>query len=116
MLNQDKKYVDILLTDIQLHSNKMERSSSFSKLVSKAVKNNALGRMYLRGISLTKDGKIILPLFPNSEIQKIKEKYEKEGKIVRFFIHKSGLFMGLGKDTLEYLAAQKKMMLDKTSS
>lgn len=108
MENQNQKYIDIVLTDIQLHTNKMERSAPLSKLVSKTVRNNTPERMYVRGISYTKDGKITLPLFPGSEIQKIKDKYEKEGRVVRFFIYKSGLIMFPGKDTLEYIASKKK--------
>lgn len=116
METQDQNYVGIILTDIQLHTNKMERSAPFSKLVSKSVKNNKPGRMYTRGISCAKDGKITLPLFPNSEIQKIIDKYAKLGKKVKFFIRKSGLPILPGKDTLEFLEARKKRAFDKAGN
>ena len=107
------KYVDIILTDIQLHVAKPRKPSPLSKAIGKSLKNNKPGRFYKRDFSVTKDGTIQLPIFENSEIMKIKEKYEKEGKIVRFFMPKSGLDIYAGKDTIEHIEAKEKRMVDK---
>lgn len=104
----DQKIIDIVITDIQLHVVKPRKPASADRAIGKSIKNKKAGRFYKRDISVTKNGKIELPIIESSEMIKIREKYKKEGKTVRFFIPKEGLNVYAGKDTLEHMEAKER--------
>ncbi len=113
MVEKNKKYVDIILTDIKFHIAKPRKPLSPERAITKSLRNKKPGRIIKRNIPVTKDGIIQLPILENNEIKEIKEKYEKEGKTVRFFMPKKGLDMFIDKNTSEYIKARKKKLTKK---
>lgn len=102
------KFIDVILTDIQLHVTKPVNPNPPSRAISKAIRNDKPGRYFMNGLTLEKDGSFSLPLIPNIEIAKLMGRAMAEGKQFRLFIPKGGLMVYPGKDTMEYIEAHKK--------
>lgn len=102
-------YHDIILTDITLHTNVARDPQPWYKKVLNAFRKNRPGRFFVNN-AITKNpqtGNPIVSIPWTIELQKEKEKAELEGKIFRVFMHKSGLPIYAGKDTIEKVAEMK---------
>ena len=107
--NQNK-YLDIYLTDIQVHVQKMSNPAPLLKAVEKTVKTGKpAGRAYgkITGAN-EKDHTMnfVLP-FDDKTQARIKEA-QRQGKQIRIWTPKAGLFVFAGKDTVEKIEADKR--------
>ena len=105
------KYHDIVLTNIQLHTIQPRKPRSFLRTIFKSLRSGKPGRVYSRDISIGKNGeaRLAIPL-PPDEMMKIEEA-RKAGKIIRFFIPKTGLPVFYGKDLIDRIEADKRRAL-----
>lgn len=108
IIQENGKFVDIILTDIQLHVEKARKPASPSRAMEKAIRNGEPGRFYSNNLTMDTDGKPVIPIFENSEIAKFIEKAKSERKIVRIFMPKDGLPITSGQDTKEFIEMHKK--------
>lgn len=111
----EPKIVNILLTDIQLHVIKHRKPVSPARAIEKSLRNGRPGRFYCKGIAPapaeTSAFEFSIPL--TEDMQKLKEKYEREGKTVHFLMPKEGIKLFLGKDSIDFIKAQKKKRVDR---
>ncbi|MBP7060696.1 MAG: hypothetical protein KBA91_01810 [Candidatus Moranbacteria bacterium] len=111
----DQKIVDIVLTDIQLHIVKPRKPISPARAIEKSLRNGKSGRFYSKSVTPTPNEpgvfRFSVPL--SKDMLNLKEKLEKEGKEVRFVLPPGGLNIYAGKDTIEFIEAQKKKRVDK---
>ena len=98
MKKSDQKPIEILLTDIQLHSNKNNNPQSFKRKIEKSIKNKKSGRCY-GGIKMEKNGKLRFEIELPEEIS---------GRDVIFKINQSSLPIFLGKDSIEKIKSINK--------
>lgn len=104
----DGRTIDIVLTDITLHTNPARNPDSFSHGIQKAIRSKKRGRTQLnRSIGPGTDGKMEIQI-PLKGLQEVLDRAAREGKRVRFFIPKSGIPILAGNDTLEKIASLKK--------
>ena len=117
MENQYKECVDILLTDIQLHMAAPRKPLSPTRVIEKSLKKKKPGRWFSKNLPKpNKDGTLTLPILEDSNLFKYIEKLKVEGKKFRILVPKSGLFVYAGKDTIEFIEAQKKRAFDKAGN
>ncbi len=106
-----KNCLDIILTDIQLHSQKKRNPNPLGRQVSKAMHGSKVNRAYSNSIT-TKNKNINLSI--NLGMEYFYNLARKEGKkYIRFFIKKNGLPVKIGKDAIEKLIANSKKYLKK---
>jgi hypothetical protein len=110
-------FIDLIFADVQLHTSKPVNPNSPEREISKALRKNEPGRYYMSGgITAEKDGSFSFPLIPLIEIAKLMERAIREGKRFRMFVLKSDLNIYAGKDTVEYMEAQKRKAFDKANN
>jgi hypothetical protein len=92
MNEENQKPIEIILTDIQLHSNKNNHPQSFKRKIEKSLKNGNSGRYYSGEIKMDADGKLKFIInLPEEAL----------GRDVVFTIPDGGLPIYLGKDSME---------------
>ena len=110
-----RKIVNICLTDVQAHVIKHRKPLSVTRAIDKSLRNGRPGRFYTNNITVTPIGpatlRFSMPL--TEDMRKLKEKYEKEGKEVRFVLPPDGLNLYASKDLIEFIEAQKKKRVDR---
>jgi hypothetical protein len=105
----DEEEIHIVLTDVTFHSTKPCHPASFVRGVQKTITNGLPGRTYYsNSIHRSDAGSITVQLPMLDSMQEIVEKAKAKGKLVRFFFHKDGIPMLLGKDAQEKIAALKR--------
>lgn len=105
--HKKEEYYDIILTDVTLHMAKPRKPTSFYRQIEKTMHSHKPGRFFAKNVNI-RDGKITLPFPMPPEIQTAKEKAEKEGKIVRFFMPKSGIPILIAPDVEEKIRADER--------
>lgn len=111
----DKNVAEVILTDIQLHIVKPRKPLTPARAIEKSLRNGKPGRFYSKNITPTpaEPGAFEFSIPLSEDMLKLKEKLEKEGKEVRFSLPTGGLNIYAGKDTIEFIEAQKKKRVDK---
>lgn len=107
MTNQEKpiEYHDIILTDIQMHTTEIRKPTPWYRAILKSIKNKVPGRFWGRDLRITKNGMVNFSFPLPSALKQEMENAEKAGKKVRFFVHKDGIPVYLGRDAVERLKA-----------
>lgn len=101
--DQDKiEYLDIQLTDITLHSNKLNNPKAWERTVQKTRRSHKPGRLYGKFLRMDKDGTMVL--------EPPKEMIGKNGKkiVIRAHMPKGGVPIYAGDDLIEKIKAVKK--------
>lgn len=109
-----KNCLDILLTNIQLHSQKARKPNSLGRQYVKTVRaKKTNGRAYSNDLMLSaKGGSLSIGL----GMEQLYELARQKGKkYVRIFAQKDGLQIYLGKDTIEKIESLKRKHLQKSS-
>lgn len=111
-----QKVVNIYLTDVQAHVIKHRKPLSPDRAIEKSLRNGMPGRFYNNNVTVTPTGKpntlrFTMPL--TEDMLKLKEKYEREGKVVRFILPPGGLNLYAAPDTVEFIEAQKRKRVDR---
>lgn len=111
---EDKnKYLDIVLTDIQLHTNKHSHPKPFDRQLAKSLRNGKPGRVYntlpppKQSPEDIKSNGFKMNLMSLPEIQRAAVEAQKQGKILRVFYPKNGLPVYAGNDTVEFIKARE---------
>ncbi len=102
---KNQKYLDILFTDIKLHTIKPRKPVSLGRKISKSITSKKAGRAFSRNIKITKDGKLELSIPLGKEFIDALEKARKQGKQLRIIMPKNGIPVYFGKDVIERLQA-----------
>ncbi|MFZ2975897.1 MAG: hypothetical protein WA055_04720 [Candidatus Moraniibacteriota bacterium] len=110
---ENNKFIDIQLTDIQLHVIKPRKPISLGRAIDKSLKSKKGGRAQSRDISNSKNNEFTFSISLGKELL---EKAKQEGKQIRFILPESGISIIPGKDMIEYIKAQKKKVFDKTGN
>lgn len=97
------EYVDVILTDIQLHRQKPTNPKPMAEVFHKASLNGKPGRAYGTDVKANPDGTFTMALPLYGKLKKAAE----SGKQLRFHMPKDGLPIYLGQDALEFIAAQQ---------
>ena len=99
------KFLDIVITDFALHTQKMRKPSTFGRAVSKSITSDHLGRSYgsINDIKFHEtSGKMTLTIPLGPEISQAAEKAKKLGRTLRILMP-NGTPVVFGKDVLEGL-------------
>ncbi len=97
-----ENYLDIILTNIQLHTQKARNPNSLGRQYVKAIHGSEIRRAYSNSISFNKNGGLILSMDLGMEYYF--DMARKQGKkIVRFFTLKNGVPVELGNDVTKQL-------------
>lgn len=99
MKENNKDHPLVLLTDIQLHSNKSNNRQSFKRKIEKGIKGKKSERYYGGKFKLSKDGTLELYIPLPKEVR---------GQRITFALPCSGLPVSLGKDSIEKIESLKK--------
>lgn len=115
-LNVDPKdCLDIILTDIQLHSQKVRKPNSFGRQVAKVVHaKKKRGRAFSNNLKVDNKGGISSFDIGMQEYL-FKLARQKGKKYVRILTPKEGLNVYLGQDAIERISALQKRVLQKFS-
>lgn len=107
-----KECLDIGLTDIQFHSQKVRKTRSIGRQVVKMIRaEKTSGRAYSNKVTLNSKGGVLLS---ELEMERLHELARQKGKkYVRISVPKGGLPVFFGRDTLEKLNSLRKRGLDK---
>lgn len=98
------EYVDVILTDIQIHRLKPTNPKPMVDTFQKAARTGKPGRAYSSDLIVNSDGTLSMQIQLHG---KSKREYE-SGKQVRFFLPKGGLPVYLGQDALEFMEAHER--------
>jgi len=108
---EQNKYLDIFLTDIQLHTNPAVNPKPFDRQIMKSVRSGKPGRVYNKLLPPSdedrKNGKFKINLMYLPEIQRAQVEAQKQGKTLRIRYPKDGLKVYAGADTIEFLKARE---------
>ncbi len=109
------QYLDIILTDIQLHVTHHSNPKPFDRQLAKSLRNGQPGRVYNHLPSPStlseedhKNGRFQINLIGIPEIERAAREAQKQGKKLRILIPSTGLNIYAGKDTEEFIEAQKR--------
>lgn len=104
------EYLDIFLTDIQLHAQKMPNPAPLLRAVEKTVRSNKpSGRAYGKISNVNKQNFTMEFSIPLDDATQARiKKAKNEGKKIRIFMPQRGLNMYLGSDAMEKIAADKR--------
>ena len=115
--SKNQKNVAIILTDIQLHVVEPRKPLLAGRVIEKSQRNNKPDRWFKKfSPKIEKYGELTLPILEGSDLSEYIKKLKAEGKRFRIFIPKSGLMVYAGKDTVEYVEAQKRRAFDKAGN
>ena len=99
------EYVDIQITNFQLHTAEPRKPQSIGRVVERSIRSKQEQRAYTTDIQ---EGQNNLRFtFRNVELERIVAKAKAEGKTVRFFVPKGGIPVLLGNDTVEFLKGKR---------
>lgn len=108
-----KDCFDVILDDIQLHTQKKRKPNSLGKQVAKAVHGSKTNRSYSNSITTDEKTKTV-SLTMNLGMEHLYDLARKQGKkYIRFFVKKDGMPVALGNDAVEKLLADSKKYLKK---
>lgn len=108
-----KDCLNIVLTDVQLHSQIKRKPNSLGRQYVKAVHGSKINRAYSDSVS-TDDKTKTVSLAIDLGMEHLYEIARKQGKkYIRFFVKKNGISVALGNDTVEKLLADSKKYLKK---
>lgn len=102
------KYYDVILTDVQLHTQIPPKPKPLFRSILQSMRNNKPGRTYSSNISFDDSGTFQFSIPLESKTGQEMLRAQKAGKKIRIFMPKSGLPVYLGKDMIEKLDAEKK--------
>ena len=108
MQHTKQKYLDIALTDIQFHVIKPRKPLPAGRVIEKAIKNGKPGRIYNNELIVTNNDEILSLLFKDKDFVKLKEKANKEGRIVRILMPTGGLPIIASSDTIENIKSKER--------
>ena len=103
-----KDCLDIMLTDVQLHTQKIRKPNPLGRQIAKVINaKGKSGRAYSSNIQFDANGGILsIDIETEKYLHKLAEKKGK--KYIRIFAPKDGLPINLGKDTVERISALEK--------
>lgn len=103
-----EEFYDVILTDIQFHTQKPAKPRSFLHSILRSIRNNKPGRAYSTDIKLNPDGTMHFSIPLESKLGQEMERAKRLGKQIRILTPKIGVPVYLGKDAEEKLDALKK--------
>lgn len=112
-MDNKKQFIDIYLSDIQMHAVKPRKPISLGRAITKSLKSKKGGRVYSRDINISKNDEFTFSVPLGKELAELIEKAKKEGKQVRLIMPKSGLPIFLGQDAVENIKARKRKAFDR---
>ncbi len=108
--SEQNKYLNILLTDIQLHTIKPRKPTPWYRAILKSFKNKKPGRFYAENFSVQNDETLQMTLINLAKhdplFQKQMEIAEKSGKKIRIIVPPN-LPIYSGKDLIEKLKTER---------
>ncbi len=105
------KYHNVIITDIQLHTQAVRKPKSFARQLAQSLRNKLPGRVFGHLLKPDKQSlekreiKIPIALPTAEELYKIPKL---RGKTVRFLMPKAGIPIYAGPDTVGFLKAREK--------
>lgn len=108
-LNEDK-FVDIVLTDIQLHVVDPGKPKPWYRTIAKSFRSGKPGRLFFKQFKLVvaPDNTLRFAMPLPQPIRDKVQKAESAGKTVRFFMPKGGIPIMLGRDAIEKMHAVRR--------
>ena len=107
-----KDCYDVILTDTQLHTQKIRKPNSLGRQYVKALHGSKIKRVYSNSINFDKKGNPTFSL--DLGMKYFYDLARKQGKkYIRFLTYKNGMPVGLGKDAVEKLQADYKKYFKK---
>ena len=108
-----KECLNIVLTDVQLHSQIKRKPNSLGRQYVKAIHGSKINRAYSDSVS-TNDKTKTVSLTMDLGMKHLYDLARKQGKkYIRFFVKKNGMPVALGNDAVEKLLADSKKHLKK---
>lgn len=108
------EYLDVMLTDIQLHVTQHSHPRPFDRQLAKSLRNGKPGRVYNQLPPPTtmsaedhKNGRFKINLMGIPEIERAALEAKKQGKKLRILVPSTGLNVYAGKDTVEFIKARE---------
>lgn len=114
-MNNKKQFIDVYLTDVQMHVTKPRKPISLGRALAKSLKSKKGGRVQSRNINISKNNEFTFSVPLGKELTELIEKAKQEGKQVRLITPKSGLPIFLGQDTVENIKARKRKVFDRAA-
>lgn len=108
-LNNDK-FVDIVLTDIQLHAVEPSKPKPWYRTIAKSCRNGKPGRLFFKqfNLAVAADNTLTVAMLLPQPIRDKMQEAENAGKTVRFILPKGGIPIVLGRDAVEKLRAERR--------
>ena len=104
-MKDNQKFVDILLTDINLHTIKPRKPVSLGRKISKSITSGKSGRAFSPEIKIKKNGTVEFAMTLSDEAFL---KAKKQGKQLRIMTPKEGIPIFASEDFIERLKAKVK--------
>lgn len=104
-MKNKQKFIDILVTDINLHTIKPRKPVSLGRKISKSITSGKSERAFSSEIKIVKDGTVEFAIPLGDEVFL---KAKKQGKQLRIMMPKEGIPIFPGDDVIERLKAKVK--------
>lgn len=105
-VRENKEFVDIVFTDLQLHVVRPRKPIPLSRAIEKSIRSGRPGRAYTTNFTM-KEGRKFEVEFPTPpELEKITADAERSGKTVRYILPGGGIPVFAGKDMIENLTSK----------